>query len=228
MESRKNPKLELQRKTPLYFQIGLLITMALVVGAFEWKTEAGEEPVFEPAQLQSDLDNYIPVTTIDDPEPPKPKPNIQPPRMSTNIVESKELENLAEEMVEPALESPDLPVSYTPEPPPEKAEEYRDYAEVMPEPVGGDEAFYSFLSKKIRYPSKARSLGIEGKVYVRFIVDENGKLSDLEVIRGIGAGCDEEVLRVLNLPNAPKWKPGRSGGYRVKVRMIVPVDFRLK
>ena len=86
-------------------------------------------------------------------------------------------------------------------------------------------AFYKQLGKNLRYPRQAKKMGIQGKVYIRFIVDTDGSLTNIEVLKGIGAGCDEEALRVIT--QAPKWKPGKQRGKPVKVRMTIPIVFKL-
>jgi protein TonB len=97
-----------------------------------------------------------------------------------------------------------------------------DFPETDPEFPGNLE---SFLEKSTRYPGKAVSEGIEGQVFICFIVDETGKVSKPEVIKGIGYGCDEEALRVVK--SLPNWKPGKMNGHPVKVRMRVPFKFKL-
>jgi protein TonB len=84
----------------------------------------------------------------------------------------------------------------------------------------------NFLANSTRYPGKALEEGIEGQVFVCFIVDENGKVTKPEIIKGIGYGCDEEALRVIR--NLPDWKPGVMNGHPVKVRMRVPFRFKLR
>jgi len=97
-----------------------------------------------------------------------------------------------------------------------------DFPESDPEFEGNLE---SFLAKSTRYPGKAIAEGIEGQVFVCFIVDENGKVTKPEILKGIGFGCDEEALRVIR--NLPDWKPGKMNGHPVKVRMRVPFRFKL-
>ena len=98
-----------------------------------------------------------------------------------------------------------------------------DFPEENPEFQGNLEAF---LAKSTRYPMDALSEGVEGQVFVCFIVDEKGKVTKPEVLKGIGFGCDEEALRVIR--NLPDWKPGKMNGRPVKVRMRVPFRFKLK
>ena len=86
-------------------------------------------------------------------------------------------------------------------------------------------AFYEFVQKKLKYPSQARRMGIEGKVFVQFVVDKAGNITEVTTVRGIGAGCDEEAVRVIK--DSPQWKPGKQRGKSVKVRMILPITFKL-
>lgn len=100
-----------------------------------------------------------------------------------------------------------------------------EIVEVMPSFPGGESAFGKFLGKNIRYPSAASEASIHGKVYVSFIVERDGTLTDITVERGIGYGCDEEVIRVMK--RAPKWTPGIQNGKPVRVKYTVPVAFNI-
>lgn len=91
---------------------------------------------------------------------------------------------------------------------------------------GGESAMLNFLATTIQYPEQARSNNIQGTVAVTFVVDKEGKVSNGTIIRDIGAGCGEEVLRVLTL--MPAWIPGEVDGMPVKVRFTLPVRFRLE
>lgn len=97
--------------------------------------------------------------------------------------------------------------------------------EVAPEFPGGQKAFGKFLGSNIRYPESARQNNIQGKVFIGFIVERNGELTDLKIIRGIGGGCDEEALRVLK--SSPAWKPGMKEGKPVRTSYTFPVTFEL-
>jgi periplasmic protein TonB len=99
------------------------------------------------------------------------------------------------------------------------------FSEIMPEPEGGLKAFYEFVGKNIKYPDLARRLDIEGRVTVQFIVEKDGSLTDIKVLKGIGGGCDEEALRVIGM--APRWHPGLQSRRPVRVRMSLPLVFRL-
>lgn len=99
------------------------------------------------------------------------------------------------------------------------------YAETMPEFPGGETAMRDYLSKHIEYPVMARENGIQGKVYVGFVVDKEGIIKDVKVLKGIGAGCDEEAKRVVS--KMPKWTPGKMNGRNVNVKFTVPINFKL-
>ncbi len=94
-----------------------------------------------------------------------------------------------------------------------------------PVPIGGMASFYEYIANNLTYPEEARKNKVQGKVFVQFVVDENGNITNAESVKGIGFGCDEEAARVVE--NAPKWVPGKDKGKNVKVRMIIPVTFLL-
>ena len=96
----------------------------------------------------------------------------------------------------------------------------------QPEPADGMREFYQFIGENIKYPAQARRMGIEGKVFVQFVVNKYGVLTDIKTLKGIGAGCDEEARRVV--AEAPEWQPGTTAdGKPVSVRMVLPVTFEL-
>ena len=96
----------------------------------------------------------------------------------------------------------------------------------MPEFPGGDKELYQFIADNVKYPAEAKEKGIRGIVYVNFIVEPDGSVSDIKVLRGIGGGCDEEAVRVVE--SMPKFKPGIQNGEAVRVSYTVPVIFRLE
>ncbi|MGB3777473.1 MAG: energy transducer TonB [Tunicatimonas sp.] len=97
--------------------------------------------------------------------------------------------------------------------------------ENQPEPKGGIGTFYKHIGNNIRYPQEARQAGIEGKVFVQVVVDEYGQLTQAKVLKGIGGGCDEEAIRVVQ--EAPEWIPGTTNGQTVNVKMVIPIRFEL-
>ena len=97
--------------------------------------------------------------------------------------------------------------------------------EQAPTPVGGMAAFYRYVGKNIKYPRQAKRMGIQGRVFIEFVVTKTGAISNATVMRGIGGGCDEEALRIIQ--SSPKWTPGMQRGKPVNVKMVIPVLFKL-
>lgn len=109
---------------------------------------------------------------------------------------------------------------------PKKEAQVFTYVEEMPSFPGGEEALLSYISRSISYPEIAKRAGVEGKIYIQFVVNTDGKVSDVAVAKGIGAGCDEEAVRVVR--SMPSWKPGRQNGHPVNVRISIPIVFKLQ
>ena len=103
-------------------------------------------------------------------------------------------------------------------------EEFK-YTDTYPQPVGGMAALYAGLAQNIKYPEDARNAGIEGKVFVQFVVDKSGELRDVTAIKGIGYGCDEEAVRAVK--ESARWEPARIVDMSVSTRMILPISFKL-
>jgi len=98
--------------------------------------------------------------------------------------------------------------------------------EEMPSFPGGEDARNKFLAENIKYPQQASENGIQGTVYVSFVVDSKGNVTDVKVLRGIGGGCDEEAIRVVR--SMPQWHPGKQNGKQVRVLFNMPIYFRLQ
>ncbi len=100
-----------------------------------------------------------------------------------------------------------------------------DVVEQMPQYPGGDDARIKYLAKNLKYPEEARKEGIEGKVFVTFVVEKDGSITGAKILKGIGGGCDEETIRVIE--NMPNWEPGKQRGKTVRVRFNMPIVFKL-
>ena len=100
------------------------------------------------------------------------------------------------------------------------------WAQHMPAFPGGEEAMFEFIRDNIKYPPAARDAGIKGRVYIQFVVDKKGKISNVEVLRGIGGGCEEEAMRVVEM--MPKWTPGEQAGRKVSVIYRLPFKFETR
>jgi protein TonB len=221
MELKKNPNLESTKYTALFFNIGLVVAIGLVLIVFEWETVESTSEV----RLESGVGSFEEVldVTLTYQEPPPP-PKLQ----AIKIIEVPDDEDIEESIVidldidldEEAVIQ-ELVVEDAPDE--EVADEVFSIVEVMPSFPGGNAEFYEYISKNLKYPKKAIKANVEGKVIVRFVVDENGDISDIEILKGIGFDCDEEAVRVLQ--SSPDWNPGKQRGRNVKVRVMVPLTF---
>ncbi len=223
MEAKKTPKADLSRMSGMFLNLGLLISVGLVLLAFEWKSyDVG--PLKDLGQLSDDFEELLDIPITEQPPPPPPpveQPIIQEIPDEVEIEEKIEVNfdvDVKEETVIKEVVIADAPVV-------EKADEIFDVVENIPEFPGGMEAWNQYLSKNLKYPTQARRMGIEGTVYVVFVVNTDGSIQDVEILRGIGGGCDEEALRVVS--GAPKWNPGKQRGRPVRVRMRLPIRFKL-
>jgi protein TonB len=224
MEPKKTEKADLTKKTGMFFSIGLVVTMTLVVMAFEYKTYDDTDI----KNLGKQMDNMEEILEVPPTEqPPPPPPKIQQPQ----IIEVPDEEEIKEEIkVEFDAEiTEDTKVSEITvvevEEPKENPDEIFLVVEETATPQGGMQAFYEFVGKKLKYPAQARRMNIEGKVFVEFVVNRDGSIVDVKAIKGIGAGCDEEAVRVIQ--SAPAWKPGKQRGKPVRQRMVLPITFKL-
>ncbi|MAE85698.1 MAG: energy transducer TonB [Flammeovirgaceae bacterium] len=223
MEPKKNPKVDLTRKSGMLMNIGLCVSLLSVIVAFEWRTY-DESGILDLGQVQDDFEDIMEIPPTEQPPPPPPK--IQLPE----IIEVPDEEEIEEEIeveldVEVTEETVIEDIVFEEAPEEEEVEEVFTIVEDQPEFPGGMAAFYKFVGDNMDYPSQARRMGIEGRVYVQFVVDKDGSVTEVTAVKGIGAGCDEEAERVLR--TAPKFKPGKQRGRAVKVRMVLPIIFKL-
>ena len=223
MEVKKKPEADLTKRTGLYFNIGLAVALLLTISAFEYR-KYDDGSLVDLGQLSDDVEELIDIPITEQPPPPPPK--IQQPE----IIEVPDEEEIEEEIeldldVDITEEAVIEDIVFEDAPEEEVADEVFTIVEDQPTPIGGNAAFYKFVQKNLKYPSQAKRMGIEGKVYVQFVVDKDGSITEVQSVKGIGAGCDEEAARVLKM--APKWKPGKQRGKPVKVRMVMPIVFKL-
>ncbi|HAW59166.1 MAG TPA: energy transducer TonB [Bacteroidales bacterium] len=228
MIEKKSSKADLESKRGIFVEIGLVISLALVLVAFEWKTY--EKKTVEVFQRQA-LDIPEEMVEITKQEtPPTPPP---PPQQVTvlNIVEDNaDIETdftIDAEATQSTVIQEYVPVQNISKDD-EQIEEQEIFTivESMPEFPGGEEARMKFLLQNIKYPQIARESGIQGVVYVTFVVEPDGSITNVKVIRGIGGGCDEEAVRVVKM--MPKWIPGNQRGKPVRVQFNMPIKFTLQ
>lgn len=114
----------------------------------------------------------------------------------------------------------------------EVEDEIRIIADENAEPEGGMEVFYGHIGENLKYPQKAKEEGIEGKVYVQFIVEKDGSFSEIKAIKGLHPDCDEEAIRIFTEynenKNAPKWKSAKERGKPIRQKVVIPINFKIK
>ncbi len=229
MEQKKNPKIDVNRKSGLFLNLGFILSLLLVITAFEWRFYDNLETI-DLGTLESEETEILDIPIID--VPPPPPPVIQQPEI-VEVPDDEEPEQEIEmelevEIDEKIVTPPPVIIDAPPPPPPAPEEENTIFmiVEQPATPPGGMAAFYKYVAKEINYPKMARRLHVEGKVYVQFVVDKDGSLTDIKVVKGIGSGCDEEAIRVIK--KAPKWNPGKQRGRPVRQRMSIPLIFQLR
>lgn len=212
----------------LFFSIGLCLSLLFVITAFEWKFyDQGE--IINLGTLNTEFENVVDIPPTEQPPPP-PKKLEQPKiievpdeeEIMEDIKIDLDIEMTEEQVIEPRIFE-DLQLDKEEE---ETADEIFTIVENQPEPAGGMSAFYEYVAKNLKYPILARRNNIEGRVYIEFVVEKDGSLTDVKIIKGIGGGCDEEAIRIIK--NAPKWNPGKQRGRPVRVKMVLPILFRLE
>jgi protein TonB len=215
---KKNPKYDLKRKYQRYWEISFIFSLTILIVAFKFFPEFNQDVIEIDAPQELIMTEDVEATKQETAPPPPPKPPIPIEAPTDDVLDDVEIESTDLDM-EAEIAAP---------PPPPKKEEEEEVepvffvaVEQMPEPIGGIAA----IQKKIVYPEIAKRAGVQGRVYVKAYVDEAGKVSKVELIRGIGAGCDEAAMEAVH---SVMFKPGKQRGKAVKVQVTVPVLFKLQ
>jgi periplasmic protein TonB len=224
MPRRPSPSSAIRKQYPLIFQMSLVASLALIIGLFAMplRPSGGGLEILDVEHEIVQVEDVEQTRQLDLPPPP---PAAPPPVAVPDEVEVESIEldldmdlDLSRAVAPPPPPRPAAPPPSAPEP---VEEEIFVVVEQMPELIGGLEA----VQDLIRYPEMARRANIEGTVHLQFIVDENGRVVDPVVVRGIGGGCDEAALEAVR---QVRFRPGVQRGRPVKVRFSIPVRFRLR
>lgn len=229
--------------------IGITLFSALFITSYIFAHQKDEEKKLREVSVTiQDIpqENLPPVEEIPEPEPPKQVEQIQVEKfLEPKVVETTEIEEVPPtqaELAVAAIGNEDKEgtetTSVISETPPEVAppaetkiaeieDDNKEFlsVEVSPSFVGGVSEMYKFLGKTLKYPSAAQRQNVEGRVYMSFVVEKDGSITDVHVMKGIGFGCDEEATRAVKL--MPKWISGKQNGRNVRVRFTIPVAFKL-
>ncbi|ANQ49455.2 TonB family protein [Flammeovirga sp. MY04] len=222
---KKYNDVDISKYSWLFGMIGISFSMLVVLVALEFPSYE-EQQLMDLGSLDFEDEEMVDIPVTQQQPPPPPKVTV--PQI-VQVPDEEEIEDeieidLPEEFDDEAVieEAPEA------EEVEEEEEAVEEIFEIVEDPAGfpgGMGKFYKWVGKNMKYPSQAKRMGVEGKVYVQFVVDKDGTLTDIKVVRGIGAGCDEAAINVLK--KAPKWKPGKQRGRPVKQRMVLPISFKL-
>lgn len=225
MELKKNPEADLEKKRNLFFQIGLTITLALILFAFELKIMPSDEKTFQAENTGKIEEEIVPITKQEELKTPPP-----PPPAVTDVLEivedNKELTNevKVENTEADANTQIQAPIEVQQE---EENEEVVNFyvIEEKPEFPGGEAAMFQWIAKNVKYPEIAKENSVQGKVFVQFVIGKEGKVTDVQVVRGVDPSLDKEAVRIIQ--SMPAWKPGKQRGKPVKVSFQLPINFKL-
>ena len=230
----------LRKKYRKYVTVSMLIALVLLIGGVAYPVIASyiskNKIIKEEKSVETEILN-APKEDLPPPPPPPPPPEAMAEKVKFTVPK------VVEDTIETGLATQDdLSTKGNTEAPPEeeiKVEEVKEQViqqeapkeiftvvEEQPGYPGGDEARIKYLQENIKYPEEAKELGVQGKVFVTFVVEVDGSITDVRVLRGIGAGCDEEAIRVVK--SMPRWVPGKQRGQPVRVQFNLPIKFTLQ
>lgn len=224
MQLKKSLEASLEDKKITYVLVGLVFVLSVCYVAFEW-TER-EVTKYEVSDMEFAFEEELDIQqTQQETTPPPPPPPVKEVEV-LNVVE----DDVETETIEISSEDNDADTVVIA--PPVQVEEEEEevvfvIVETMPEFPGGQQALFKYLSENVKYPAIAQENGIQGRVICQFVVNKDGAIVDVEVVRSGGdPSLDKEAIRVIK--SMPKWKPGKQRGKAVRVKYTVPVNFRLQ
>jgi len=227
MELKKNDQANLEKRKGVFFQLGLVIALSLILIAFEWTSGGLGANEYDTGDMEQIEEEIIPITRQEQPEPPKPP---EPPKVTEvlQIVEDDvELEDeLQLEDFEVDQDTEVEVIEFVEEEEEEEAEIFF-IVEDMPSFQGkGQDGFRSWIGNNLNYPEIAAENGISGRVFVKFVVESDGSISNVVLVRGVDPALDKEAIRVIKA--SPKWAPGKQRGKPVRVSFTFPINFVLQ
>lgn len=229
MEQKKTPGADLENKKGIFFEIGMIISIAAILIAFNLNDKIKQVESLGGTTIQHVEEEIVPITRQEELKAPPPPPPPQAIEI-LNIVDNTaiikdDLEILnSEATAETKIEVTQIQIAQTVE---KEKEEEKIFVvvEEMPEFPGGELALRKYIASAIKYPTVAQENGIQGTVFISFVVDRDGGVSNVKIVRGVDPSVDKEAMRVVS--TLPKWKPGKQRGKPVRVSYSVPIHFRL-
>lgn len=225
MEIKKAPKVDLEGKKTIFFEIGLVLALGILLYAFEWKTETNKAQDLTGPQVEQVEEESTPVTVQNTP-PPAPPPAAPKLADLIDIVENDEDIDDELEITDAEDETENTVVDVS------KFEDFGEedtgeaqifqVVETMPSFKGN---MNKWLKDNVNYPILAQENGVSGKVFVAFVVEKDGSITDVKVARSVDPSLDKEAVRVVK--SMPKWNPGKQRNKPVRVAFTVPINFTL-
>jgi protein TonB len=227
MDVKKSPKASLEDKKMLFVMMGLVMVLSLLYIGFEWTDK--EITVYAATDTSLLAEEEIEVVQTAQELPPPPPPPAPEIVEILNVVEdnvevaSVEINTEDDKNKVVAISAP-----VTSSAPIEEEEDQVIFqvVEKMPSFPGGDAALFKFLGENVKYPVIAQENGVQGRVICQFVVNRDGSIVDVEVVRSVDASLDKEAIRVIK--SMPKWSPGQQRGKPVRVKYTLPVNFKLQ
>jgi len=231
MEVKKTPKADLENKKFLFREIGLVIALAAILLAFEWQTYDKKGSNLERDTAVVIEEELVPITN-ETPPPPPPAPSI--PVVSDEIMIVDDDMKINTDLVINTEDDEKIGVQLKDYVSGTGTGDYVEEEEIpfmiveeKPKFQGGDEnAFTKWVYDRLVYPDIAKENGVQGKVTISFLVNTDGSISDVKILRGVDSSLDKEAIRVIS--SSPKWTPGKQRNKPVKVRYNFPIIFQLR
>ncbi|WP_251968612.1 energy transducer TonB [Parabacteroides sp. AD58] len=230
MEVKKSPKADLEGGIGMSILMGMIVGLAVLFVGFEWSTKDVQVVTADEGVADIIAEEEIEITRPENTPPPPPPPPAPAVTEVLNVVDDDvELEQqdiISSEDDASAAQTETFVAPVVEEEEEESAQQIFTVVEKQPEFPGGTAELFKYLSKAIKYPVIAQENGIQGRVVCSFVVNRDGSIVDIQVMRGVDPSLDKEAVRVIS--EMPKWKPGEQRGKPVRVRFILPVQFRLQ
>ncbi len=226
MEIKKSPKADLQNKRGLLLEIGLIIALALVIVAFAYTPK--EHRIDKVDLNYGPVEEEIVEITRQDQKPPEPPKKVEV-KVIADLLQVVNNETKIDTNFDFTEFDEDAEVLQTVEIKEEVVEDDQPFlvAETMPSFQGGDlNKFRTWVQQNVKFPQIALENGIAGRVVLTFVIEKDGRLTNIEVLQTPDRSLSEEAIRVLN--KSPKWSPGKQRNQVVRVKYTLPVDFRMQ
>lgn len=225
MEIKKNPHADAEKQRIPFVLLGLFVSAAFVFMAFSYRSGDGVTGNGKDDGKNRDVEFEI----IDLEEPPPPEETPPPPETpSLPPPPTDEVREVEREEDQSRTSMPtDMPPPIPPGPatPPPTVDEIIEFPEEEASFPGGEEAMVAFIRKNIKYPEMSVQMGDQGKVYVRFVVEKDGSITNVTIARGVTPELDKEALRVVKM--MPGWNPGKQRARPVRTNVVIPIVFKL-